>query len=76
MAYFNYNRRKSSVAQIGDTQGGENLSVFNPWLMYQRWIRRRRSAQAIRMIEAGAEYCVFTAQGEREAQTWARFVNN
>lgn len=69
MDYFNYKRRCSSVVHIGNTPlGGENpirvQSMANvPTMETDAAIR-----QAIRMIEAGAEYVRFTAQGEREAR--------
>ena len=69
MAYFNYNRRKSSVAQIGDTpMGGENPIRIQSMANVSRMDTEAAVAQAIRMIEAGAEYVRFTAQGEREAR--------
>ena len=69
MAYFNYNRRKSSVAQIGDTpMGGENPIRIQSMANVSTMDTEAAVAQAIRMIEAGAEYVRFTAQGEREAR--------
>jgi (E)-4-hydroxy-3-methylbut-2-enyl-diphosphate synthase len=69
MDIFNFSRRLSSVVQIGKTPlGGEhpiriqsmaNVPTMDTWAAV---------AQAIRMIEAGAEYLRFTAQGEREAK--------
>lgn len=56
MAYFNYNRRKSSVAQIGDTpMGGENPIRIQSMANVSTMDTEAAVAQAIRMIEAGAE---------------------
>ncbi|WP_165155316.1 4-hydroxy-3-methylbut-2-en-1-yl diphosphate synthase [Parabacteroides sp. ZJ-118] len=69
MAYFNYNRRKSSVAHIGDTPlGGGNPIRIQSMANVSTMDTAAAVAQAIRMIEAGAEYVRFTAQGEREAR--------
>lgn len=69
MDYFNYNRRKSSVARIGDTpMGGENPIRIQSMANVSTMDTDAAVAQAIRMIEAGAEYVRFTAQGEREAR--------
>lgn len=69
MDYFNYNRRKSSVAHIGDTpMGGENPIRIQSMANVSTMDTEAAVAQAIRMIEAGAEYVRFTAQGEREAR--------
>ncbi len=69
MAYFNYDRRKSSVVRIGDTpMGGENPIRIQSMANVSTMDTEAAVAQAIRMIEAGAEYVRFTAQGEREAR--------
>lgn len=68
MAYFNYNRRKSSVANIGSTpMGGDNPIRVQSMANVSTMDTDAAVEQAIRMIEAGAEYVRFTAQGEREA---------
>ena len=65
---FNYSRRKTSVVQIGDTPlGGENPIRIQSMANVSTMDTEASVAQAIRMIEAGAEYVRFTAQGEREA---------
>lgn len=68
MAYFNYNRRRSSVANIGTTpMGGDNPIRVQSMANVSTMETDAAVDQAIRMIEAGAEYVRFTAQGEREA---------
>ena len=65
---FNYSRRKSSAVQIGNTPlGGENPIRIQSMANVSTMNTDAAVAQAIRMIEAGAEYVRFTAQGEREA---------
>ena len=62
MAYFNYNRRKSSVAQIGDTpMGGENPIRIQSMANVSTMDTEAAVAQAIRMIEAGV--CAFYGTG-------------
>ena len=69
MAYFNYKRRQSSVARIGDTpMGGDYPIRIQSMANVSTMDTDAAVAQAIRMIEAGAEYVRFTAQGEREAR--------
>ena len=76
-AYFNYNRRKSSVAQIGDTpMGGENPIRIQSMANVSTMDTEAAVAQAIRMIEAGADMCVLRHRGNGKPETWARFVNN
>ena len=68
MDCFNYSRRKSSVVQIGNTpMGGENPIRIQSMANVSTMDTEAAVAQAIRMIDAGAEYVRFTAQGEREA---------
>lgn len=68
MDYFNYNRRKSSVVHIGNTpMGGEYPVRIQSMANVSTMDTEAAVRQAIRMIEAGAEYVRFTAQGEREA---------
>ena len=68
MDYFNYSRRKSSVVNIGNTPlGGENPIRIQSMANVSTMESEAAVNQAIRMIDAGAEYVRFTAQGEREA---------
>ena len=67
MDYFNYSRRKSSVVNIGNTRWGENPIRIQSMANVSTMDTEASVRQAIRMIEAGAEYVRFTAQGEREA---------
>ncbi|WP_298553129.1 4-hydroxy-3-methylbut-2-en-1-yl diphosphate synthase [uncultured Parabacteroides sp.] len=67
--FFNYRRRKSSVANIGNTPlGGDNPIRIQSMANVSTMDTDAAVCQAIRMIEAGAEYVRFTAQGEREAR--------
>ena len=69
MSYFNYKRRKSSEVHIGDTpMGGGNPIRIQSMANVSTMATEAAVEQAIRMIEAGAEYVRFTAQGEREAR--------
>lgn len=69
MDYFNYKRRKSSVVRIGNTPlGGEYPIRIQSMANVSTMDTEAAVRQAIRMIEAGAEYVRFTAQGEREAR--------
>ena len=69
MDYFNYERRQSSVVHIGDTpMGGTNPIRIQSMANVSTMDTEAAVEQAIRMIEAGAEYVRFTAQGEREAR--------
>ncbi|MDH6534773.1 4-hydroxy-3-methylbut-2-en-1-yl diphosphate synthase [Parabacteroides sp. 52] len=69
MDFFNYNRRKSSVVHIGDTPLGGDYPIRVQSMANVSTMDTEASVdQAIRMIEAGAEYVRFTAQGEREAR--------
>ncbi|MDR2681344.1 MAG: (E)-4-hydroxy-3-methylbut-2-enyl-diphosphate synthase, partial [Tannerella sp.] len=69
MDLFNYKRRTSSVVQIGNTPlGGTNPVRIQSMAGVSTMDTDAAVEQAIRMIEAGAEYVRFTAQGEREAQ--------
>ena len=68
MSYFNYTRRKSSVVRIGDTPlGGTNPIRIQSMANVSTMESEAAVNQAIRMIDAGAEYVRFSAQGEREA---------
>lgn len=69
MDYFNYSRRKSSVVRIGNIPlGGGNPIRIQSMANVSTMDTEAAVRQAIRMIEAGAEYVRFTAQGEREAR--------
>ncbi|WP_455628635.1 4-hydroxy-3-methylbut-2-en-1-yl diphosphate synthase [Parabacteroides chinchillae] len=69
MDYFNYTRRKSSVVHIGNIpMGGKNPIRIQSMANVSTMDTDAAVNQAIRMIEAGAEYIRFTAQGEREAR--------
>ena len=62
MAYFNYKRRQSSVARIGDTPMGGDFPIrIQSMANVSTMDTDAAVAQAIRMIEAGAEYVRFTA---------------
>lgn len=65
---FNYSRRKSTEVQIGNTPlGGTNPIRIQSMANVSTMDTDAAVAQALRMVEAGAEYVRFTAQGEREA---------
>lgn len=69
MEYFNYKRRISSVTKIGDTPlGGENPVRVQSMASVSTMDTEAAVKQAIRIIDAGAEYVRFTAQGERESR--------
>jgi len=68
MDSFNYKRRLSSEVRIGDTPlGARNPVRVQSMANVSTMATEDAVNQAIRMIEAGAEYVRFTAQGEREA---------
>ena len=69
MDYFNYNRRQSSVVQIGNKQlGGNNPILIQSMANVSTLDTNACVEQAIRIIDAGADYVRFTAQGVREAE--------
>lgn len=69
MDYFNYTRRRSSEVQIGNTPlGGSNLIRIQSMANVSTMDTAACVKQAIRIIEAGADYVRFTAQGVREAE--------
>lgn len=69
MDCFDYSRRPSSVVHIGDTPMGGSYPIrIQSMANVSTMATDEAVAQAIRMIEAGAEYVRFTAQGEREAR--------
>jgi (E)-4-hydroxy-3-methylbut-2-enyl-diphosphate synthase len=66
---FRYQRRPSSVVQIGTTPlGGAYPVRIQSMANVSTMDTEAAVQQAVRMIEAGAEYVRFTAQGEREAR--------
>ncbi len=68
MDYFNYQRRKSSEVHIGNIpMGGDNPIRIQSMANVSTMETDAAVQQAIRMIQAGAEYVRFTTQGEREA---------
>lgn len=68
MDYFNYHRRKSSEVLVGKTpMGGCNPVRIQSMANVSTMETDAAVQQAIRMINAGAEYVRFTTQGEREA---------
>ncbi|MDR1356424.1 MAG: (E)-4-hydroxy-3-methylbut-2-enyl-diphosphate synthase [Tannerellaceae bacterium] len=70
---FNYSRRLSSTVYIGNApMGGDNPVRIQSMANVSTMDTEVAVAQAIRMIEAGAEYVRFTAQGEREARNMGR----
>lgn len=69
MDYFNYTRRESSVTYIGDTPLGGSYPVrVQSMASVSTMDTEAAVQQAIRIIDAGAEYVRFTAQGERESR--------
>ena len=63
-----YQRRKTSEVRIGSTpMGGTNPVRIQSMANVSTMDTDAAVEQATRMIEAGAEYIRFTAQGEREA---------
>ena len=68
MDYFNYRRRHSTVVKIGNTPLGGNCPIrIQSMATVSTMDTDAAVNQAIRMIQSGAEYVRFTAQGEREA---------
>lgn len=67
--FFNYKRRHSSVANIGDTPlGGDNPIRIQSMTNTNTNDTDASAEQSIRIIEAGADYVRLTAQGVREAE--------
>lgn len=72
MDYFNYTRRKTSEVHIGDTPlGGDNPIRIQSMANVSTMETEACIEQAIRIIDAGAHYVRFTAQGVREAENLA-----
>ena len=66
---FNYSRRKSSEVKIGNTAlGGSNPIRIQSMTDTDTNDIEASVAQAIRMIESGAEYVRLTTQGTKEAE--------
>lgn len=69
MDIFNYKRRLSSTAQIGNTPLGGNTPIRIQSMTNTNTNDTNGSVeQSIRIIEAGADYVRLTAQGVREAE--------
>jgi (E)-4-hydroxy-3-methylbut-2-enyl-diphosphate synthase len=69
MDLFNYKRRRSSVVWVGNTPlGGDHPIRIQSMANVSTMDTEAAIRQAVRMIDAGAEYVRFTAQGEREAR--------
>ena len=68
MDYFNYRRHQTSIVHIGNTPLGGNYPVrIQSMATVSTMDTDAAVNQAIRMIQAGAEYIRFTAQNEHEA---------
>lgn len=69
MVNFDYKRRVSSVTRVGDTPlGGDNPVRVQSMASVSTMDTDAAVQQAIRIIDAGADYVRFTAQGERESR--------
>ena len=69
MDFFNYKRRASSIAKIGNTPlGGDNPIRIQSMTSTNTNDTENSVEQTIRIIEAGADYVRLTAQGVREAE--------
>ncbi len=70
---FGYKRRQTSVARIGDTPLGSNYPIRIQSMASVSTMDTEASiGQAVRIIDAGADYVRFTAQGVREAANLAQ----
>lgn len=68
MDYFNYTRRQTSEVHIGATPlGGTHPIRIQSMANVSTMDTQACTDQAVRIIEAGADYVRFTAQGVREA---------
>ncbi|MDR2389496.1 MAG: (E)-4-hydroxy-3-methylbut-2-enyl-diphosphate synthase [Tannerellaceae bacterium] len=73
MNLFHYSRRLSSVVHIGNTPlGGTNPIRIQSMANVSTMNTQAAVAQAMNLIEAGAEYVRFAVQGEREARNLHR----
>lgn len=69
MKPINYQRRQSSVVQVGNVpMGGENPIRIQTMINVSTMDTEASVSQAVQLIDHGAEYVRFTAQGEREAK--------
>ncbi len=69
MNLFAFTRRPSSLVQVGNTALGESMPIRIQSMANVSTMDLEASvSQALRMVEAGAEYIRFTAQGVKEAQ--------
>ena len=69
---FGYKRRQTSVARIGDTPLGSDYPIRIQSMASVSTMDTEASiGQAVRIIDAGADYVRFTAQGVREAANLA-----
>ena len=72
MNYFNYKRRDTLEVTIGNTPlGGANPIRVQSMANVSTMETAEAVEQAIRIIDAGAKYVRFTAQGVREAENLA-----
>ncbi|WP_373812096.1 (E)-4-hydroxy-3-methylbut-2-enyl-diphosphate synthase, partial [Porphyromonas loveana] len=70
---FGYKRRQTSVARIGDTPLGSDYPIRIQSMASVSTMDTEASiGQAVRIIDAGADYVRFTAQGVREAANLAQ----
>lgn len=72
MSLYNYKRRKSCVAKVGNTEiGGENPIRLQSMNNTSTLDTAGSVAQALRIVEAGGEIVRLTTQGVREAENMA-----
>ncbi len=76
MSSFDYTRRKSSIVQIGNTPLGGRYPIRIQSMANTSTLDTERSVeQCVRIVEAGAAYVRFTAQGVREAENLRNIRN-
>ncbi len=69
MNLFAFTRRHSSLVQVGNTALGDSMPIRIQSMANVSTMDLEASvSQALKMVEAGAEYIRFTAQGVKEAQ--------
>ncbi len=69
MSVFDYHRRPTIEVQVGNTPLGGNNPIRVQSMASTSTLDTEKSvSQAVRIIDAGAEYLRFTAQGVREAE--------
>lgn len=72
MSLYNYKRRESSVAKVGNTEiGGDNPIRLQSMNNTSTLDTAGSVAQALRIVEAGGEIVRLTTQGVREAENMA-----